>query len=76
MSWNVVVSPDNTTYVHISSLTSALHFMILWGEVSWNILASLPMKSCWNNAMELFMRTAGGEYDHSYSELSVHKSQT
>ena len=49
MSWNMVVSPDNTTKVHISSCTSASHFMILWGEVSWNTLASLPLKSCWNN---------------------------
>ena len=27
-------------------------------------------------AMELFMHTASSEYDHSYSEFSVHKSQT
>ena len=30
MSWNMVVSPDNTTRVNVSSWMPASHFMILW----------------------------------------------
>ena len=43
------MSPDNTTQVRVPSRVPASHFMILWGEVSWNILTSVPMKRCWNN---------------------------
>ena len=46
---NIVVSPDNTTKMHVFSWIPASHFMTLWGEVTWNTLASLPMKLRWNN---------------------------
>ena len=42
----------NTTRVHISSWIEASHFMILWMQMLWNTLASLPMKLFWTRTSE------------------------
>ena len=41
-------TPDNTTLAHKSLRMSTSHFMMLWKDVSWIPLASLPMKLGWN----------------------------
>merc|ERR1711988_1202143 len=45
---NMVVPPDRTTFAYKSLRISTSHFMIVWNEVSWMPLASLPMKLGWN----------------------------
>merc|ERR1719502_2409831 len=58
MPANIVVPPDNTTLAYKSLRMSTSHFMMLWKEVSWIPLASLPMKLGWNNTSAQRKRSA------------------
>ena len=45
--WKMVAPPDNTTLAYKTLRMPTSHFMMLWKEVSWNPLASLPVEPGW-----------------------------
>ena len=55
------VSQNDVTYKFLRMPT--LHFMMLWHEVSWMLLASLPIELGWNrtNAGKFFKSFARGD---------------
>merc|ERR1719253_1717584 len=46
---NIVVPPDSTTFAYKSLRMSTSHFIMVWKDVSWMPLASLPMNDGWNS---------------------------
>merc|ERR1712167_474935 len=76
---NIVVPPDKTTFAYKSLRMSTSQFMIVWNDVSWMPLASLPMKLGWNSTSGQRKRSfptvirfpSGSSYVFSFSELSA-----
>merc|ERR1719498_2104766 len=79
MPGNIVVPPDRTTFAYKSLRMSTSHFMIVWNDVSWMPLASLPMKLGWKRTSGQRKRSlptviklpSGSSYVFSFSELSA-----